>query len=117
MATIHLDKEQFLTRIADYEKRPDIFEFLGDKPALIDFYADWCGPCKMLGPVMEAVAEGYPEVKFVKVNVDDEPELAESYGIMSIPSVFFLKDGEVVKQFLGVHSEASIKEMLDEAYK
>ena len=84
---------------------------------VVDFYADWCGPCKMLGPVMETVAEDYPEVTFVKVNVDEEPELAESYGIMSIPSVFFLKDGEIVKQFLGVQQERNIREMLDEAYK
>ena len=84
---------------------------------VVDFFADWCGPCKMLGPVMETVAEAYPEVTFVKVNVDDEPELAESYGIMSIPSVFMLKDGEVVKQFLGVQQEAAIRQMLDEAYK
>lgn len=93
-------------------------EILKDNETVfVDFYADWCGPCKMLGPVMETVAEDYPEVTFVKVNVDEEPELAESYGIMSIPSVFFLKDGEIVKQFLGLQQERNIREMLDEAYK
>ena len=97
--------------------REEFNELKKEGNLVVDFFADWCGPCKMLGPVMETVAEGYPEVTFVKVNVDDEPELAESYGIMSIPSVFMLKNGEVVKQFLGVQSEAAIKEMLNEAYK
>ena len=82
-----------------------------------DFFADWCGPCKMLGPIMEKVAEEYPDVTFVKVNVDDEQDLAVSYGVMSIPSVFFLKDGEVVDQFLGLQQENSIKDKLNKAYR
>ncbi|MBR0462283.1 MAG: thioredoxin [Erysipelotrichaceae bacterium] len=97
--------------------REEFNELKKEGNLVVDFYADWCGPCKMLGPVMETVAEDYPEVTFVKVNVDEEPELAESYGIMSIPSVFFLKDGEIVKQFLGLQQERNIREMLDEAYK
>ena len=97
--------------------RKEFDELKKEGNLVVDFYADWCGPCKMLGPVMETVAEDYPEVTFVKVNVDEEPELAESYGIMSIPSVFFLKDGEIVKQFLGLQQERNIREMLDEAYK
>ena len=84
---------------------------------LVDCYADWCGPCKMLGPIMEKVAEEYPDVTFVKVNVDDEQDLAVSYGVMSIPSVFFLKDGEVVDQFLGLQQENSIKDKLNKAYR
>ena len=97
--------------------REEFNELKKEGNLVVDFYADWCGPCKMLGPVMETVAEDYPEVTFVKVNVDEEPELAERYGIMSIPSVFFLKDGEIVKQFLGLQQERNIREMLDEAYK
>lgn len=84
---------------------------------VVDFFADWCGPCKMLGPIMEKVAEEYPDVTFVKVNVDDEQDLAVSYGVMSIPSVFFLKDGEVVDQFLGLQQENSIKDKLNRAYR
>lgn len=84
---------------------------------VVDFFADWCGPCKMLGPIMEKVAEEYPDVTFVKVNVDDEQDLAVSYGVMSIPSVFFLKDGEVVDQFLGLQQENSIKDKLNKAYR
>lgn len=84
---------------------------------VVDFFADWCGPCKMLGPIMEKVAEEYPDVTFVKVNVDDEQDLAVSYGVMSIPSVFFLKNGEVVDQFLGLQQENSIKDKLNKAYR
>ena len=60
---------------------------------VVDFYADWCGPCKMLGPVMESVAEKISDVKFYKVNVDESEDVAAKYGIMSIPSVFMFKDG------------------------
>ncbi len=68
---------------------------------LLDFYADWCGPCKMIGPVLEQVAEENEDIKVVKVNVDENISLAQRYGVQGIPSLFVLKDGEVVAQKAG----------------
>ena len=94
------------------------FNELKEKEKLVvDFFADWCGPCKMLGPVLEKVSEEYPDVEFVKVNVDDEMELAGEFGIMSIPAVFLFKKGEIVDKFLGFRQEKGIKEVLDKAFK
>ena len=84
---------------------------------VVDFYADWCGPCKMLGPVMEEVSKDYPEVNFVNINVDENEELAAEFGIMSIPSVFMMKDGKVVDQFLGAQQERTIREKLNVAFQ
>lgn len=63
---------------------------------LVDFYADWCGPCKMLAPILEELDNEYPDITFIKVNCDDEIKLAERYGIMSIPAVFMFKDGNII---------------------
>lgn len=63
---------------------------------LVDFYADWCGPCKMLAPILEELDNEYPDITFIKVNCDDEIKLAERYGIMSIPAVFIFKDGNII---------------------
>jgi len=72
-----------------------------DKGVLVDFWASWCGPCKMLAPVVAEIAEEHPEIKVGKVNVDDEGELAQKYGIVSIPTVMFFKDGELKKTSIG----------------
>ena len=72
-----------------------------DKGVLVDFWASWCGPCKMLAPVVADIAEEHPEIKVGKVNVDDEGELAQKYGIVSIPTVMFFKDGELKKTSVG----------------
>ena len=84
---------------------------------VVDFYADWCGPCKMLGPVLEEVSKDYNDINFVKVNVDDNEDLATEFGIMSIPCVFMMKNGEVVNKFLGSLGEKAVREHLDKAYK
>lgn len=91
MATIHLTKEQFLKRIADYEAVPGRFEFLGEKPALIDFYAAWCGPCRMLAPVLEEISDEYSgKIDVYKVNVEEEEELASLFNVRSIPTLVFI---------------------------
>lgn len=84
---------------------------------LVDFFADWCGPCKMLGPVLEKVSEQYSDIEFVKVNVDENMDLAQQYGIMSIPTVYIFKDGEVVNKMQGYTSEDGVKAFIDEAIK
>lgn len=75
---------------------------------VVDFYADWCGPCKMLGPVMEMVAAKITDVNFYKVNVDNSEEVAARYGIMSIPAVFMFKDGKVVAKTVGFMPEEEL---------
>ena len=87
---IQLDKQTFLKRVYDYEKNPQQWSYAGDKPCIIDFYADWCGPCKMIAPYLEDIAGKYNGKVYVyKVNVDNNQELAQFFGIQSIPAVLF----------------------------
>lgn len=79
----------------------------------VDFYADWCGPCKMVGPLVEKISGDYDTVKFVKVNVDDFPEIAGRYGIMSIPTLIALRNGEPVSKIIGYRPEGDLKTLAD----
>lgn len=114
MATINLTKGGFLRRVSDIENNPDVWKFLGDKPALIDFYATWCGPCKVLSPILEEIAEEYAgKLDVYKVNVDDEEELASFFRIRSIPTLMLVPmDGEP-KMSVGVPSKLQLRKMLD----
>ena len=82
-----------------------------EKPVLIDFYASWCGPCRMLMPVVEQIASETADLKVVKVNIDDEPELASAFKVMSVPSLYAMKDGKVVNQSLGVVPKQAILDL------
>ena len=88
-------------------------EIIKNGTTLVDFFADWCGPCKMLGPVLEQLDSEYPEIEFVKVNIDENMELAERYQIMSIPTVYIFKDGEVVNKMNGYRDEQSVIEFIN----
>jgi thioredoxin len=90
-----LTTEAFKTKIVDFDASQE-WNFKGDKPAIIDFYADWCGPCKVTAPILESLAEDYKgQIDVYKVNVDNEPQLAALFGIRSIPSILFIpKEGK-----------------------
>lgn len=82
---------------------------------LVDFYADWCGPCKMLGPILEDVAQALPDLKVVKINTDDAQSLSQEYGVMSIPTVYLFSDGMKVNKFVGVKSKNEIMQFVESA--
>lgn len=83
-----------------------------DKPVLLDFWASWCMPCKMISPVVEEISKEIPGVKVGKVNIDEQPELASAFNVMSIPTLAVMKDGKIVKTMVGVKPKASILKML-----
>lgn len=103
MAAIHVDKESFDKEVLK-----------SNKPVLVDFWAPWCGPCQMLGPIVEEVAEEKSDVKVCKVNIDEEPDLAVKYQVMSIPTLILFKDGEVANTSVGVIPKTKILNLINE---
>jgi thioredoxin 1 len=84
-----------------------------NKPVIIDFYADWCGPCKILGPTMEQIADERSDLKVVKINVDEEGELAQQFNVMSIPTIVVMKEGKVTNGSMGVQSKDRVLKLLE----
>ncbi len=114
MATIHLTNEQFITRVADYKANPGSLKFLGDKPALIDFYAEWCGPCKMLAPVLEELSNEFEgKLDIYKVNVDEEEELSMLFAIRSIPTLIFIEKNGTMHRSQGAMGKPQLKEVIE----
>ena len=112
--TIHLTRAEFLTKVADYEKNPNEWKYLGDKPAIIDFYADWCGPCKLVAPLLEDLSKEYAGKIYVyKVDVDKEPELAQAFGIQSIPTIWFVPMKGKPQISMGALSKEQLKEYVN----
>ena len=103
MAIIEVNKDNFEEEVLK-----------SDKKVLVDFWADWCGPCKMLSPVIDKLAEELEDVKVCKVNVDTEPTISIEYNIMSIPTLLLKKDGQVVEKAVGVHSKEQLRQMIDQ---
>jgi thioredoxin 1 len=83
------------------------------KPVIIDFYADWCGPCKILGPTMEQISDERSDLKVVKINVDEEGELAQQFNVMSIPTIVVMKQGKVTNGSMGVQSKDRVLKLLE----
>lgn len=112
--TIHLTKDEFLKKVTNYEVNPTSWEYLGDKPCLIDFYATWCGPCKRLAPILEELAQEYKgKIYIYKVNTEEERELAHAFGIRSIPTLFFCPKGDNPRSAMGLQSKEQLREWID----
>ena len=101
MSVIKITKDNFENEVLNCEKT-----------VLLDFYADWCGPCRMVSPIVDAISEEHPEYKVGKINVDEENQLAITFGVMSIPSLFVIRKGEVVNQAVGARTKAQILDIL-----
>ena len=96
-----INKENFKNEVLD-----------SDKPVLLDFYADWCGPCRMVGPIVSEIADERNDIKVGKINVDEQSELSAQFGVMSIPTLVVIKDGKVVNKAVGARPKDDILDML-----
>lgn len=114
MNTIQLTKADFLAKVANYETDPQEWKYLGDKPALIDFYADWCGPCKAIAPVLEELAGEYSgQVYVYKVDTEAEEELASIFNIRSIPTLLFVPMNDSPQIAQGALPKQQLKQAID----
>ena len=113
MKAIQLTKADFLKKVVDYENNPTEWKYLGDKPAIIDFYADWCGPCKQVGPILEELAGEYEGKLYIyKINTDVEQELAGAFGIKSIPTLLFVPMNEQPQMAQGALPKSTLKDVI-----
>lgn len=112
---IHLTKAEFLKKVFDYEANPEEWKYEGDKPAIIDFYADWCGPCKRVAPILERLAKEYDgRIVIYKINTDKEKELSAAFGIRSIPTLLFIPLKEKPQLSQGALPEEAFRKVIDE---
>lgn len=112
---IYLTKSEFISKVSNYEKNPNEWKYLGDKPAIIDFYADWCGPCKKIAPILDELATEYKnQIYIYKINIDKEPELAQLFGVRSIPSLLFVPMRELPRMAQGALPKAELKKGIEE---
>ncbi len=118
MGTIQLNKELFLEKVMDFESNPTSWNYLGDKPCIIDFYADWCGPCKAIAPVLEELAAEYEGKLYIyKVNTEEQQELAAAFGIQSIPTIYFCPMVGDPQMAMGALPKATLKQAIAEVLK
>ena len=101
MKAVHINKENFHNEVLNSEK-----------PVLLDFFASWCGPCRMVGPILDEIAEEREDIKVCKVDIDEQPELASRYRIMSVPTLMVLKEGRIVEQSVGAKPKHQILAMV-----
>ena len=101
MSAIHVNKNNFGREVLN-----------SDKPVLLDFWASWCGPCRMVSPIVDEIAAERSDIKVCKINVDEQPELAAQFGVMSIPTLVVMKSGRIVNQAVGARPKAQILAML-----
>lgn len=101
MSVIKINKDNFASEVLN-----------SDKPVLLDFYADWCGPCRAMGPIVSEIAENRSDVKVGKIDVDEQQELATRFGIMSIPTLVVIENGKIVNQAVGLRPKEQIEAML-----
>lgn len=101
MSAININKNNFSSEVLHSER-----------PVLLDFWASWCGPCRMVGPLVEEIADERPDIKVGKVNVDEQPELAAQFGVMSIPTLVVMRDGKIINKAVGARPKQQILAML-----
>ena len=101
MSVIHIDRNNFQREVLN-----------SDRPVLLDFWAPWSAPCRMVGPILDEIAEERSDVKVAKINIDEQPELASQFGVMSIPTLMVMKEGRIVQQAMGARPKAQILSML-----
>lgn len=101
MSAVHINQNNFQEEVLNSEK-----------PVLLDFWAPWCGPCRMVAPVVDEIAVERSDIKVGKVNVNDQPELADQFGVMSIPTLVVMKNGKIVRQAMGARPKSQILAML-----
>ena len=101
MKVLHINKDNFHKEVLN-----------SDRPVLLDFFASWCGPCRMVGPILDEIAEEREDIKVCKVDIDQQPELASRYRIMSVPTLMVLKDGQVMEQSIGAKPKHQILAMV-----